>query len=483
MQKQLPRIAGLVLAMSISSALAQTAPTAPTAAERVADVELISRDALFGNPERALVMISPDGKTLSWIAPVDGVMNVWVAPADNPAQARAVTDDDARGIRRYFWSYQPDTLLYLRDTGGDEDFHLYSVNIATGEETDLTPFPKTTAQVVAASHSQPGTILVGMNDRDPAWHDLYKVDLATGERTLLEKNDDRIGNYLVDDSYTLRYATRARPDGGSDILQPDGQGGWKVQSDIPFEDSLTTAPAGLTTDGDTLYMLDSRGRDTAALYAVDVASGERTLVREDARADVGQSLTHPRTGEVQAVSVNYLREEWQAVDPAIKADLEKLQAIGPGEIGVNSRTHDDNTWIVTYAAAEDPVSYYRYDRGAGGTLTKLFSARPSWKASRWCRCGRRKSARATARHWSATCRCPGPPMPTTTARPMRRCRWCCSSTVARGRATATATAATTSGWPTAATPRCRSTSAAPPASARTSPTPATASGPARCTTT
>ena len=376
MQKQLPRIAGLVLAMSISSALAQTAPTAPTAAERVAGVELISRDALFGNPERALVMISPDGKTLSWIAPVDGVMNVWVAPADNPAQARAVTDDDARGIRRYFWSYQPDTLLYLRDTGGDEDFHLYSVNIATGEETDLTPFPKTTAQVVAASHSQPGTILVGMNDRDPAWHDLYKVDLATGERTLLEKNDDRIGNYLVDDSYTLRYATRARPDGGSDILQPDGQGGWKVQSDIPFEDSLTTAPAGLTTDGDTLYMLDSRGRDTAALYAVDVASGERTLVREDARADVGQSLTHPRTGEVQAVSVNYLREEWQAVDPAIKADLEKLQAIGPGEIGVNSRTHDDNTWIVTYAAAEDPVSYYRYDRGAGGTLTKLFSARP-----------------------------------------------------------------------------------------------------------
>ncbi|MEG3193772.1 S9 family peptidase, partial [Lysobacter sp. D1-1-M9] len=134
MEKPLIPVAGLILAMSISSALAQTPPTP---ADRIADTELISREALFGNPERALVMISPDGKTLSWIAPVDGVMNVWVAPANDPSQARAVTDDEARGIRRYFWSYLPDTLLYLRDTGGDEDFHLYSVNVATGETRDL----------------------------------------------------------------------------------------------------------------------------------------------------------------------------------------------------------------------------------------------------------------------------------------------------------------------------------------------------------
>ncbi|SKA27887.1 S9 family peptidase [Novilysobacter spongiicola] len=373
MEKPLIPVAGLILAMSISSALAQTPPTA---ADRIADTELISREALFGNPERALVMISPDGKTLSWIAPVDGVMNVWVAPADDPSQARAVTDDEARGIRRYFWSYLPDTLLYLRDTGGDEDFHLYSVNIATGETRDLTPFPKTTAQVVGASHAQPGTILVGMNDRDPKWHDLYKVDLATGERTLVEKNDDEIGGYLADDSFTVRYATRARPDGGQDILKPDGEGGWEKYSDIPFEDSLTTSPGGLTTDGRTLYMLDSRGRDTAALYAVDVESGERELVREDARADVGNTLAHPQTGEVQAVAVNYLREEWEAVDPSIAADLEKLEAIGPGEVGINARTHDDSTWIVTYSAAETPVVYYRYDRANGGKLTRLFSARP-----------------------------------------------------------------------------------------------------------
>ncbi len=365
---------GLLLAMSIATVLAQENNTA---AQRIADTELISRDALFGNPERALVTISPDGRLLGWIAPVDGVMNVWVAPADKPGEGRPVTADTTRGIRNYFWSYRPDTLLYVRDTGGDEDFHLFSVDLASGKTTDLTPFPKTTAQVVAASHANPSSILVGMNDRDPQWHDLYLVDLKTGERTLVEKNDDRIGGYIVDDGYNLRFATRSRSDGGTDVLQADGQGGWKPYTDIPFEDSLTTQPAGLTTDGKTLYMSDSRGRDTAALYAIDVASGDRKLVFEDPRADVGAPLTDPQTGVVQAVAVDYLREEWQPLDPAISEDLKKLQAIGPGEIGVNSRTWDDKTWIVTYSAAESPVSYYRYDRGGDGALTKLFSARPA----------------------------------------------------------------------------------------------------------
>ncbi|MDQ3206101.1 MAG: S9 family peptidase [Pseudomonadota bacterium] len=321
-------------------------------------------------------MISPDGRTLSWIAPVDGVMNVWVAPADKPLQGRAITSDAARGIRNYFWSYLPGTLLYLRDTGGDEDFHLFSVDIETRKTTDLTPFAKTTAQVVGASHANPQSILVGMNDRDPKWHDLYRVDLASGERTLLEKNDDEIGGYLADDSFTVRFATRARPDGGQDVLKPDGKGGWELYSAIPFEDSLTTEAAGLTTDGSTLYMRDSRDRDTAALYAVDVSSGERKLVLEDARADVGNALVHPTTGIVQAASIDYLREEWTALDPAIEGDLKKLQAIGPGEVGVNARTHDDKTWMVTYSAAEAPVVYYHYDRADGGKLTKLFSARP-----------------------------------------------------------------------------------------------------------
>lgn len=363
----------LLLSLSISTALAQEKATA---AQRIAGTELIARDALFGNPERSIVQISPDGKYLSWVAPVDGVLNVWVAPADDPGKARAVTSDKARGIRNYSWSYQPDTLLYLRDSGGDEDFHLFAVDLLTGKATDLTPFPKTTAQVSGVSALHPESILVGMNDRDPQWHDLYRVDLATGKRTLVEKNEQQIGGYLADAGYQVRYAQKSRPDGGQDILQPDGKGGWTKYDDIPFEDSLSTQPAGLTTDGKTLYMIDSRGRNTAALYAIDVASGTKKLVFEDARADVGNSLSDPKTGVVQAVAVDYLREEWAATDPAIAADLEKLEALGPGNVSVNSRTYDDKTWIVVYSAAEAPVVYYRYDRGGDGTLTRLFSARP-----------------------------------------------------------------------------------------------------------
>ena len=362
-----------LLASTVAFALA--AQAAPSAADRIAGTELIARDALFGNPERANVQISPDGKYLSWVAAVDGVLNVWVAPADNPSQARAVTQDKARGIRSYFWSYHPDTLLYLRDSGGDEDFHLYAVDLKTGQAKDLTPFPKTTAQVAGVSPKHPGTILVGMNDRDAQWHDIYKVDLASGNRTLLEKNDAQIAGYIADADYTLKYAQRSRPDGGADVLRRSANGAWEKFDDIPFEDVLTTSPGGLTLDGKTLYFTDSRGRNTAALFAIDVASGKRSLVLEDARADVGGTLADPATGKVQAVSVDYLRDEWKVVDPAIRADLEKLEAIGPGDVSVNTRTLDDKTWIVAYSAAEAPLVYYRYDRGAG-TLTKLFSARP-----------------------------------------------------------------------------------------------------------
>lgn len=350
---------------------------APVAAAPAAEVELISRDALFGNPERVAVQLSPDGRYLSWIAPVDGVLNVWVAPADQLATAKPVTRDTSRGIRDYVWSYRPGTLVYLRDTGGDENFHAFAVDVASGQEKDLSPFAKTRAMLVGLSHLQPGAILLAMNDRDPKWHDLYRVDLASGARTLVEKNTQEIAGYLADGNYQVRYATRSRADGGIDVLKPDGKNGWSKVDDIPFEDGLTTGPVGMTTDGSTLYLTDSRQRDTAALYAVDTATGQRQLVFEDARADVGESLADPRSGKLQAIAVDYLREEWKTLDDGIAGDLAKLRALGPGDASVVSRTLDDTAWIVAYSAAEHPVVYYRYDRAGGGTLTKLFSARPA----------------------------------------------------------------------------------------------------------
>lgn len=348
---------------------------AATFATQAAEVELIPREALFGNPDRIAVQLSPDGKSISWVAPVNGVQNVWVAPASDPGKARPITQDTTRGIRNHFWTYRPDTVLYLRDTGGDEDFHLYSVDLATGTTRDLTPFPKTRAEFVGASHLQPDTVLVAMNDRDPKWHDLYRVDLRTGERSLIEHNNDEIASYLADGNLRLRMVTRARADGGNELLRPDGKGGWTLVDTIPFADSLTTSPGGFTTDGKTLYMADSRGRDKAALFGVDVDSGARKLLMDDARVDVGGSLRHPETGKADAVTVEYLRGEWKALDPSMDKAVATLNGIGRGTAWVNSRTLDDNTWLVGYADARTPNTYYRYDR-SGNTLTRLFSAFP-----------------------------------------------------------------------------------------------------------
>jgi dipeptidyl aminopeptidase/acylaminoacyl peptidase len=373
----MPRLllaSAITLALAACGAADGTTQPAP-AITSIDDVELIPRDALFGNPERANVQLSPDGRYLSWVAPLEGTVNVWVAPAADPAAAKAVTQDTARGIRNYFWSHRDGTLLYLRDNGGDENFHLFAVDVASGESRDLTPFENTTAQVVGISERHPDHLLVGMNDRDPQWHDLYRVDLATGERSLIERNTQQIGSYLADADFNLRYATRSRPDGGVDLLRRAGEA-WEKYDEIPFEDGMTTELAGLTKDGATLYMQDSRGRNTSALFAIDTATGEKTLVHEDARADLWGTLRDPATGRVQAVGVNYLRNEWTALDGGIRADLEKLKAIGPGEASVNTRTLDDRTWIVAYSAAEAPVEYYRYDRG-NGALTRLFSGRPA----------------------------------------------------------------------------------------------------------
>ncbi len=357
-----------IASSAMPGAKENTAPAAPP--------RLISRSELFGNPERANLQISHDGRFLSWIAPVEGVLNVFVAPADDVSQAKAVTQDRARGIRQYFWSYKPGVLLYLRDTGGDEDFHAYSVDVATGTALDLTPFPKTRAFIGGVSPLQPNSVLIGMNDRAAEWHDLYRVDLASGKRTLVQKNDQKFASFIADANYQVRMATQSRADGGSDLLAPDGRGGWKKVDDIPFEDSLTTQPGGYTTDGKTLYFVDSRKRNTAALYAVDAASGERKLVFEDPRVDIGSTLSDPVTGVVQAVATDYLTEEWQVLDPAIRDDLARLDAIGPGVVDVTSRTYDDRTWIVLYYAAEKPGTYYRYNRDKG-ELTQLFDVRPA----------------------------------------------------------------------------------------------------------
>ena len=362
---------------SVLVAASALLPLAAVSAQPLAGVSLIPRDALFGNPVKAQGRISPDGKWLSWIAPRDGVMNIWVAPAPDPTKAKALTNERTRPIRSYFWAPDSRQILFVNDKGGDENFLLYGVNVATGAERSLTPFEKTRVQVVGVSPLVPGRILVGVNNRDAKWHDVHSLDLASGKLTPVLINTGDYAGFLADQNLVIRGALKSRPDGGSDYFQvTDNKVDAKPTEQITLEDSQTTQPAGYTSDGKTLYWVDSRGRDTAALIAQDVATGAKTIIAENPRADIGDSLSNPRTGRVEAYSVNYLKDEWTPLGGAVASDLAFLKKQLPGEFAVTSRTLADDKWTVAVASPTAPSTTWLYDRKAK-KLTKLFASRPA----------------------------------------------------------------------------------------------------------
>jgi dipeptidyl aminopeptidase/acylaminoacyl peptidase len=358
------RLATAVLLAAASAGPATAQPAVGDAGKAVAKTPLIPRKVLFGNPDKAAARISPDGKHLSYLAPVDGVLNVWVGPADNLDAAKAVTKDTKRGIRTYFWAYTSKHILYAQDADGDENWHIYRVDLASGDIKDLTPLPKIAARIQEVSHKFPEELLVALNDRDPQYHDVYKLNLSSGKRDLLQKNDGFVG-FITDDDFRVRFASKFAPDGGNLILQPDGQGGWKEFMKIPQEDSLTTRPVGFDKSGKVAYVIDSRGRDTGALNAMDLKTGKVTLIAEDKHADVGGVLAHPTEYTIQAVSFTYERTRWQFLDKAVEADFQKLRKVADGEISVASGTLDDKQWVVAFLMDNGPVRYYLYDRPTG----------------------------------------------------------------------------------------------------------------------
>jgi dipeptidyl aminopeptidase/acylaminoacyl peptidase len=324
--------------------------------------ELIPREVLFGNPDKITVRLSPDGTRISYLASVDGVLNVWVGPADDPDSAKSVTNDTARGIRIYFWAYTNEHILYLQDQAGDENWRVYSVNLETGQTTDLTPLEGVQARIQAVSQEFPEEILISLNDRDPTLHDIYRINITTGEKSLVMENEGFVG-FTTDDEYNVRFAERLTPDGGNEISQATEDGGWELFMDIAMEDLLTTGIVGFDKTGTILYMIDSRNRNTAAFFTMDLETGEQTLIAEDPHADTSNLMIHPTEKIVQAVAFTYERRHWQIIDESIADDLAYLKTVADGDAEVVSRTLDDEYWMVAYVLDDGPVQYYRYDRG------------------------------------------------------------------------------------------------------------------------
>jgi dipeptidyl aminopeptidase/acylaminoacyl peptidase len=351
---------------------------APTAAEKVAGVPVIPRAALFGNPEKTQARVSPDGKHVSFIAPRDGVLNVWVGPRSDPSAARPVTHDTKRGIRQHFWSYDNKHVLYLQDEGGDENWHIYAADVVTGSTRDLTPYgtaeKKVRAQVAGLSWKKPGVVAVGLNDRAEEWHDLWEVNIATGKRTLIEQNTQEFGGYDLDMDLKPRLALKSDVN-GNELFRKSG-GKWVSLLKFGQEDSLTTATIGVEATGTTALMLSSVGRDKAALERIDIATGKSKVLGISEQADVENVWTDPRTRAPQAYTVNYLKPEVTVLDRSLQKDVDLLsKELGDG-FAVTSRTLDNSVWTVATDDALAPSSSYLYDRKAG-KLTRLFDTRPA----------------------------------------------------------------------------------------------------------
>ncbi len=355
---------------------------APAGVARGEETPLIPRRVLFGNPDRTSPTISPDGKRLAWLAPVDGVMNVWVSPVGDLGSARAVTRDGKRGIRSYMWSYSGSHLLYSQDAGGDENWRVYAVDVEKGETKDLTPFDGARAEIERVTPALPMEVIIGLNDRDPSAFDLYRVRIDTGERTLVARNPGTVGrgivqSFVVDDKGEARFAWRSNSDdGGMSLLRPDGKGGWEEALSVTSEDTLSSAPLEIDSAGERLYMTDSRGRDTAALVEIRLKDMSTRVLAEDARADVTSLFFDPQTHKPLACAFTYERTEWRAVDESVRSDIEALTRAGGGDFRIVSETLDAGTWVVSYTRDTGSRRFVLYER-ATKQVKELFVERES----------------------------------------------------------------------------------------------------------
>jgi dipeptidyl aminopeptidase/acylaminoacyl peptidase len=355
-------------ALSARGASAQPAPS------------LIPRRLLFAAPERARVTISPDGKLIAFLGPVDGILNVWLAPVADPAAARPLTRITDRDVRYgLWWPHDNRHIVFFREQGGDENWQAHRIDIVTGDIRALTPSPGVLSFVKQASARFPGELLLSHNQRDKRYFDIYRVNVATGESTLVYQNDS-FAWVFTDPQFRVRWGGRYRTDGGWDVVKLDGEGAGSLFRRVEPDDAYTTSMVEIGDDGKELYWLDSQGRDRAAVVAQDLATGKFRVMAEDAQADFGEPVLDPVSCAPIAAAVVYGKRRWQAIDQAATADLERIVGSGEGELGGFGVSDDRSSWVGYAEPADAPGRFFHYDR-ASGRVRRLFSSRPALESA------------------------------------------------------------------------------------------------------
>ncbi len=416
---------------------------------------LIPRDALFGNPDKSNPRISPDGKRLAYLAPDHGVLNVWVRTVGKSDDI-PITHDRRRGIRSFFWARNNDQILYIQDRDGDENWHVFSVDVAEGQGVenktgdvsllvhvtpgadresirayvkriggeiryeyksalpdvmnlrripadlvqalegvqgvakividqyhanvtktpseadavnhmaqgkDLTPFENVQARIIATDSQFPDEILVTLNKDNPSFHDVYRLNVRTGELTLLARNEKKFVGWIADHDFRIRAALNVTPRGGTQLHirnRPDEP--WRLLYNWRAVDAMNSGPIGFTPDGKSLYVVSSVRANTGQLRRMDLSNGKEHTIAYDRNADLSDILIHPKKKHVQAVAYNKKRVLWSVLDKDIAGDFKTLRNFHRGNFGVINRDDADHIWLVHYDVDDGPIHYYAYDR-------------------------------------------------------------------------------------------------------------------------
>ena len=345
---------------------------------------LIDREIFFGNPEIAGVQISPDGKYISFRKPHKDTMNIWVKRAEEPFEkARLITNETKRPIRGYFWSRDGKYILYVNDFGGDENFNVYAVDPsaapATGSEVaaarNLTDMKKVRAMIYDTPRNDPDTVYIGLNDRDPRWHDLYQLRISTGERKLLRQNTERFDGYYFDNAGALKLATRIAENGENEIVRLDGGG----ESAVIYSCSVfeTCFPVKFHKDNKRVYISTNKGDTDLIRLALMDPAGKEDVVESDPmnRVDFGSARFSEVTDEILYTSYDDDKPRNLFKDKAFEADYKVIQGQLKGkEIAFGSSTKDESKWIVTAWSDTEPGETFLYDR-ATKKIAKQYSVR------------------------------------------------------------------------------------------------------------
>ncbi|MBW8862372.1 MAG: S9 family peptidase, partial [Acidobacteria bacterium] len=360
-------LAVTVLCVAGTPLRAQTTSGAP----RTTLPPIIDRDLFFGDPEIAGAQISPDGEYIAFLKPFKGTRNIWVKRASEAFdKARPITADTKRPISAYFWSRDARYILYAQDAGGDENFNIYAVRpaetAAAGSDVptarNLTDAKGVRAEIVLLPKSDADAIYVGINERDKAWHDLYKVRISTGERTLLRTNTERIVGWQFDLADRLRLASRVNENGDTEIMRVDDAGFSKIYTCNVFE---SCGPAHFAKDNKRVYLETNKGVDLIRLTLLDPETGAETPVESDPQnhVDLGNALFSDVTDEL--IATVYVDDKTRYVwkDKAFESDYALLRQKLPGkEIQLASSTKDERLFIVSARSDADPGTTYLFDR-------------------------------------------------------------------------------------------------------------------------